>query len=518
MNKTVTANIGGFVFNIDEQAYETLQRYLIAIRKQMQDDSIDEVMQDIEHRIAEIFREKLNEFKREVINLSDVESVISIMGEPEAYGDGESNSSETNTNHGEQYFESNRQIFRDPDDGMLGGVCSGLAAYMKWDPIVVRLIFVLLFFGFGTGFIIYLILWMIVPEAKTAADKLRMRGEKVNIENIKEKFRDIKNDLQGSGKETGRKIKKGVHQLVDNFGETFGSLAKVFGMIIAGMMLFGAFAIIFILVKMILQSEIIYLFTFENTYSITYTELETLFFNSPAIANLGYLGFVLMLTSIAVSLILTAIRLLFKVKTPNVFKFIMAGIFSLSILFIIITSTRVAYDFSQDASYSEQFKIKDSIDTLYIETYDDIYFSDNLEYHPEILFETIKLKENNIIFGYPEFKIKRSSNDQFELIVEREARGSNKREALTRAEALHYKFKQQDSLLTLAPYFSTPKENKLRLQKITVTLFVPEGKSVHLSKKINRIFNDTNDENEDEEHLTPVNAYLEMTNRGLERK
>src|SRR5690606_36479746 len=120
MNKTVTANIGGFVFNIDEQAYESLQNYLRAIRNQMPQDCIDEVMNDIELRIAEIFRDKLNEFKKEVINISDVETVISIMGEPEAYGDGESSSNEKSNSNNEEYYESNRQIFRDPDDGMLG--------------------------------------------------------------------------------------------------------------------------------------------------------------------------------------------------------------------------------------------------------------------------------------------------------------------------------------------------------------------------------------------------------------
>ena len=199
MNKTVTANIGGFVFNIDEQAFEILQKYLSAIRHKMNnEEGIDEVMQDIELRIAELFREKLTEFKREVINHSDVENIILIMGEPDAYGSGESSSSENKKEkETEEDYSTNRQIYRDPDNQVLGGVSSGLAAYMGWDPIIIRLIFVMLFFGFGTGLFIYILLWIIVPEAKTASDRLRMRGEKVNVENIKDKFKDIKNNFEG---------------------------------------------------------------------------------------------------------------------------------------------------------------------------------------------------------------------------------------------------------------------------------------------------------------------------------
>lgn len=521
MNKTVTANIGGFVFNIDEQAFESLQKYLSAIRHKMNnEEGVEEVMQDIEIRIAELFREKLNEFKREVINLSDVENIISIMGEPDAYGDGENTSEDKNKKNEEEEDDNatTRQIYRDPDNQVLGGVSSGLAAYMGWDPIIIRLIFVMLFFGFGTGLFIYILLWIIIPEAKTASDRLRMRGEKVNVENIKGKFVHIKSNLHGTGKETGQKIKKGVHQLVDNFGETFGTLARVFAVIVASMMMVGAIAIFFILIKMMMHSEIIYLFTGDNMYSISYEQLQTLFFNSPTQATLGTTGFILLLTTIAIGLILTAVRIIFKIKIPMVFKIVTGTFTTLGIIFIMICTMQIGYDFSHDNSYSEQIKLDQAGDTLYIQASEDPYFSENLEYSDDILFETVQIKNDQIIFGYPELKIKRSNSDQFEMIIEREAHGSNNREALSRAESLHYKFSNEDSLLTLAPYFTTPIKNKLRLQKITVTVFVPEGKSVFLGKKVNRIFNSEMEEEHEDENLLPVNTYLKMTDNGLERK
>lgn len=520
MNKTVTANIGGFVFNIDEQAFETLQKYLSAIRHKMNnEEGAEEVMQDIEIRIAELFKEKLNEFKREVINQSDVESIISIMGEPEVYGNGEASSEEKNKKYDdEDDYSTNRQIFRDPDNEVIGGVCSGLAAYMSWDPIVIRLIFVLLFFGFGTGLLLYVLLWVIIPEAKTASDRLRMRGEKVNVENIKGKFKDIKNNFEDKGKDTGQKIKRGVHQLVDNFGETFGTLARIFAIIFAVGMMIGALVIFFILIRMMLHSEIIYLFTHDNMYSISYEQLQTLFFTSPAQATLGTAGFIMLLSTIAIGLILTAVRIIFKIKIPMIFKIVTGSVSTLGVIFIAICSMQIGYDFSHDNSYSEQIKLDQAGDTLYIETSEDPYFSENLEYNDDILFETVQIKNDQIIFGYPELKIKRSNSEQFEMIIEREAHGSNNREALSRAESLHYKFSNQDSLLKLSPYFTTPIKNKLRLQKITVTVFVPEGKTVHLGKKVNRIFNPESDEHEEEENLLPVNTFLEMTDNGLQRK
>ena len=521
MNKTVTANIGGFVFNIDEQAFEILQKYLSAIRHKMNnEEGIDEVMQDIELRIAELFREKLTEFKREVINHSDVENIILIMGEPDAYGSGESSSSENKKEkETEEDYSTNRQIYRDPDNQVLGGVSSGLAAYMGWDPIIIRLIFVMLFFGFGTGLFIYILLWIIVPEAKTASDRLRMRGEKVNVENIKDKFKDIKNNFEGTGKDTGKKIKKGVHQLVDNFGETFGTLARIFAIIFASLMMIGAIAIFFVLIKMMMHSEIIYLFTGDNVYSITYEQLQTLFFNSPTQATLGTTGFILLLITIAIGLIMTAVRIIFKIKIPLVFKIVTGTFTTLGIIFIAICTMQIGYDFSHDNSYREQIKLDQISDTLYIETSQDPYFSENLEYSDDILFETVQIKNEQIIFGYPELKIKRSNSDKFEMIIEREAHGSNNREALSRAESLHYKFSTEDSLLTLAPYFTTPIKNKLRLQKVTITVYVPEGKTVYLGKKTNRIFNsEQHEKEEEEENVLSTNTYLKMTDNGLIRK
>ncbi len=199
MKKTLTINVAGLVFNIDEDAYYRLKEYLEKIKVHFSGEKeIDDIMTDIESRIAELLREKINEGKQ-VIILQDIEEIIKIMGEPHDFGDFEKEEKKKT-----YYRSASRRIYRDPDNRILGGVCGGLGAYMGIDPIIPRIIFIVAFFGFGIGLLIYLILWIIIPEAKTTAQKIEMRGEPVNVSNIgsfvKEEFENIKDNFKGKKK------------------------------------------------------------------------------------------------------------------------------------------------------------------------------------------------------------------------------------------------------------------------------------------------------------------------------
>jgi phage shock protein PspC (stress-responsive transcriptional regulator) len=178
MKVTVNINLGGYAFNIDEDAYERLRQYMKNLEKEFSgESSTAEIMTDIEGRIAELFRMRLNSYKQ-VITMKDVEEIMAILGSPEAIsGNGTSD---------EPPPRSQRRIYRDPDRRVFGGVCAGISAYLDWDPIIMRIIFALLFLAGGFGFALYLILWIVLPEAKTTAQKLEMRGDPVNIETIRE--------------------------------------------------------------------------------------------------------------------------------------------------------------------------------------------------------------------------------------------------------------------------------------------------------------------------------------------
>jgi phage shock protein PspC (stress-responsive transcriptional regulator) len=178
MKVTVNINLGGYAFNIDEDAYERLRQYMKNLEKEFSgESSAAEIMTDIEGRIAELFRMRLNSYKQ-VITMKDVEEVMAVLGSPEAIsGNGTSD---------EPPPRSQRRIYRDPDRRVFGGVCAGISAYLDWDPLIMRIIFALLIFAGGFGLALYLILWIVLPEAKTTAQKLEMRGDPVNIENIKD--------------------------------------------------------------------------------------------------------------------------------------------------------------------------------------------------------------------------------------------------------------------------------------------------------------------------------------------
>src|SRR5690554_3913947 len=183
MNKTVSINLAGTFFHIDENAFEVLSRYLDSIRKSLQNDAgTDEIMKDIEARIAELFTEKIHNTKQ-VVTLKEVEEVIEVMGQPEDYSVDEEIFEDQPKQ--EKSKKSRKQLFRDPDDKYIGGVASGLGHYIGIDPVWLRLLWVILaIFSSGTFILIYIIFWIVVPDAVTAADKLKMKGEAITISNI----------------------------------------------------------------------------------------------------------------------------------------------------------------------------------------------------------------------------------------------------------------------------------------------------------------------------------------------
>ena len=181
MKITVSINLGGQFFNIDEDAYAELKIYLRNLELHFAgEESSSEILSDIEARMAEIFRTKLTSYKQ-VITIDDVRDVIAILGMPEDISDAEGDSSGKKSSS-----PGYHRMYRDPDHRIIGGVCAGMGAYWDIDPIIIRIIFIALIFAGGIGAIVYLILYIVLPEARTTAQKIEMKGEPVNIHNIKE--------------------------------------------------------------------------------------------------------------------------------------------------------------------------------------------------------------------------------------------------------------------------------------------------------------------------------------------
>jgi phage shock protein PspC (stress-responsive transcriptional regulator) len=172
MNKVVNINLSGLVFSIDELAYEQLKSYLDGLKQHFAGtEGAAEITADIEARIAELLQTKLTD-RQTVIQLDDVKEVIAMMGDPRQI-DGEEEQPRSQQQHQQHAHTTSephavKKLRRDPNHKTLGGVCAGLANYFGVDMIIPRILFLVALFGYGSGLLLYILLWIVIPEASAA--------------------------------------------------------------------------------------------------------------------------------------------------------------------------------------------------------------------------------------------------------------------------------------------------------------------------------------------------------------
>jgi len=247
MKKTITVNLNGRVFTMDEDAYRLLDNYLNNLRIYFRkEEGASEIIADFEARIEELFSEKTR-LGYEVISIEQVEEVIARVGKPVDFADQENaEEKEDKQPHFTESTESKKKLFRNTDDKMFGGICSGLAAYFGWDVLPVRIIFVILLFATSFWIVpVYLITWIIVPEARTAEQKLQMRGKPITVENIGKTVAAEKEAAAPTGN-------KGC---LAGFIDLFVGLIKVFliglGCLVGLPLLFALFIVIIVLIAVL---------------------------------------------------------------------------------------------------------------------------------------------------------------------------------------------------------------------------------------------------------------------------
>ncbi len=194
MKQTVNINLNGIVFHIDNDAYETLKGYLYTIEKTVSPEEKDDVMPDIEARIGELFTNMLRKNGIQVVNENMVNQVMEQLGSPEAFADedGEADKGQRIKDEGQK--TTTKRLYRDTDNDLLGGVCSGLAAYFGIDAVWIRLLFVFFTIVYGAALFLYILLWIIVPAAHTAAQRLEMRGVEPSVSNIEQEVKRSKEE------------------------------------------------------------------------------------------------------------------------------------------------------------------------------------------------------------------------------------------------------------------------------------------------------------------------------------
>ena len=195
MKKTYNINLNGQAFCIDEDAYAKLQVYIDTLEKYyLAEEDGKEIMADIESRIAELLREFLQRNHKEVVSLPEIDKVIEIMGTPEVIIDEDTQESSTPRQ------EIKRKLYRDADHRVVGGVASGLATYFGIDSAWIRVAFIVLSLFYGVTILVYLILWIAIPKAITARQKLEMKGKNATVSNIEKNIRDTYNQVKKKSK------------------------------------------------------------------------------------------------------------------------------------------------------------------------------------------------------------------------------------------------------------------------------------------------------------------------------
>ncbi len=539
MNRTITMNLSGTIFHIEEDAYDRLNKYLSTIKGYFKDsEGCDEIMSDIEARIAEMLQGKVSAVKQAVL-MEDIESMIAVMGKAEDFaGESENSKSESSASHDNsektEYYANNkrRRVFRDPDDKIIGGVCSGIASYFDIDPIWLRAAFAVSFFVFGSGLLLYIILMIIIPKAKTTAEKLEMRGEKVDINNIgkavndefegfKTRMKDFGNEVKSP--ENKRRVKSTINSAVDFIGELLYSILKVVGKVTASFLIIIAILLMIGLLAALFGWGTISVFdTPGAAIHFSLYQLSTAVLPNDLPIPLAVIGLILFLGIPLISIIYGGVKYLFDIKQKNKIVKYTANILWLSgLVLIIYTGLQLGADFSEQANTKQNISIiQPKGNTLYLDlkplSEDD--FSLNYQHRRKIHFggwTMISKDENKFRLGYPTLNIAASPTDNFELIAGKSAQGFNNKEAGYRAKNINYSVTQIDSTINFNSYFDVESADKLRAQNVKLVLKVPVNKMIFLSKSMEKIIFDIDNLNDAFDN-DMVNRRWIMTKQGLE--
>jgi phage shock protein C len=498
MKKIININLASRLIPIEDSAYEILRQYLDSLKRYFaKEEGADEIVSDIESRIAEIFQDKIKKGAH-CITDDDVIAVKAVMGTPDQFEETE----ETNTRKqafttDESFYDKftpRKRLYRDPDAKVLGGVCGGLGAYLNVDPVVFRVIFALLAIGgFGSGILVYFILWVVTPEAHTAAEKLQMRGERVDVNNIKATVQDeinaakasfksigdeVRNFSQGRGKQVGNDLERFGRNVLGALGPILGALTKVILIILAVCVLFSLLA---------------------GGFAITVFSPAILPFKSMILAgtlqNLLFWPSIILLIGIPiVGIIIFLVRKITGVRQSNRYvSYSLAFLWFVGLFSAILVGVSVGKDFRVRSLVKENFNLVQPSghklvfkETEKLVDVDETFFGDGL-----------RLADDTVIISDYRISVEKSRNDSFSLEIERSSRGRNTAQARALAREISYPIVQQDSIIYLPSGISIPRDSKYRNQRIRLIIRVPVNRKLEMDREIRRHNYNWNWDNED---------------------
>ena len=522
MNKVFNINLGNFPLTIDEDAYRHLENYLQSLHNHFRaSEGYEEIMSDIEARLGELMREGMG--KRAIATTQDVKNAVSVMGTPEDFGaqsvDNEpitnKKSANTEGSASDKYsgIKTGKQIFRDTDNKVIGGVCSGIAAYLGIaDPLWVRLFFIGTTFIFGSSFLLYFILMVIIPKAETTADRLAMRGEPIDVNSIAKSVELGAESFSKKVNEFGMPENQARFQAQVSSG--ISKVGDVIAQILRGLGGTGKFFItgtaIFLLVFAVISLVLVCVGVGAAIPFVGFVT-DKWWASTLAVVNI----FILFAIPIASS-ILVVRRLLFGRTVSGAWHGAMWAFFGINAACLAILFGTIFQDFRSKGVVIQTMTPSVNSDILNLSTVK------NDENNIRITLGDIELHDDDLLNSLVHFNIQKSDNGQWSIIEKLESQGRNSNEAKLNAEQIRYDLKISENAMTVPQDFLIPKGTKFRGQSVHLILKMPIGKKIKMDKEGRYFANfeenddDKDDSNENDVAINEaVSTVWEMTDKGL---
>lgn len=476
MNKTVNINLGGMFFHIDEDAYQKLSRYFEAIKRSLTNSNgQDEIIKDIEMRIAELFAEK-NSNGRQVISLRELDEVIAVMGQPEDYRIDNDDNEEPKFNYNTQR-KTVKKLYRDREGGMIGGVLAGLGHYFGIDKVWIRVFFLILILFYGVGLIPYIILWIVMPEAVTTAEKLEMSGEPVNISNIEKKVREEFENVSERLKnvnydEMGNQVKTGADKIASNAGKFFMTLFNIFAKILGVLLIISALPVLVML--------LIGIFTLGTSAFVEFPWSDFIQagnFSDFPVWTFGLLVFFAVGIPFFYLMILGFKLLITNMKSlGNIVNYTLFALWVISLILLITIALNQMMEYStQGRVVHKQILTMNTQDTLQIKFTHNDYFAKSVQDKTDFNITQDSASQNVIYSNNVRLTLVKTEESMPYLQIEKKAKGRDLSVAKQKAEQIKYGFKFENNQLILDNYILTDVKNKFRDQEVELILYLPKG-------------------------------------------
>lgn len=584
MKQVININFHGQIVPIEVSAFDLLKQYTASLNSYFEnEEGKEEIINDIESRIAELFQERLKKGTT-CITDDDVNAIIKSMGRPEEFEGEEStsynqSSSSSSQSAGAQQSQqttgataAHKRLYRDENDKILGGVCSGLANYFGIDVVIMRIIFVVLAISFGFGLIpyiilwiavpssstkviggtrkrlfrdpddkkiagvcsgignyfginpwiprilfllpflsfvfhwshwgfmdfpnflrvgfspgaliIYIILWLVIPEAGSTAEKLEMKGEKVDLNSIKNSVVEEMKGVQQRAEKLGQEARAFAEEKGKTMGAEMSSVAKRSSRSLGDIIVFIAKAFAYFIIGCFGIAFVVALFAFAIV-SIGVFPLKD-FLLTDGWQNFFAWGTLVLFIAVPVIGIITwVIRRLAKIKSNRrVLRFTFISLWVIGLFCFLSMIISVGKDFKSGNSINEEEVVlsNPTLNKLEITTNSPAkkYYRNNwLRFEP---FQN--LDDDTAFVENINVKIVKSTNDSFRVTMVKMANGRNRRAADTLARLIQFNVTQKDSLLVLDKGISITKVDKFRNQRVIITVYVPVGKQIRVDNNV----------------------------------